>query len=136
MWQAQEAIAARNYADAKAEVARLAEIKEREAKLEVRAALERSERDRLVADDSYRIAREAVIGVADRLPELLRKTLFNRQVQQQVVATLGEAVGKQTDMAAARNLPARTMVNFHVRTGELAVAGGDWPTADAAYVAA
>ncbi|HJZ89998.1 MAG TPA: protein kinase [Gemmataceae bacterium] len=103
---------------------------------ERQAAFEQSETDRRVADESYRTAREAVVGVADRLPDLLRKNLFARQAQQQLMATLGEAVGKQADMAAARNLPARVMMNFHMKTGELAAAGGDWAKADASYAAA
>src|SRR4029077_4005610 len=65
-------------------------------------ALEQSEKDRQVADESYRAARESVVGVADRLPDLLRKNLFARQAQQQEMATLRDAGGKQAHIAAAR----------------------------------
>ena len=103
---------------------------------ERQAAFERAEAEKQVADESYRAAREAVVGVSDRLPELLRKSLFAREAQQQVMAALGDAVGKQADMAAARSLPARTMLNFHMQSGELAAAGNDPVKAEAAYKAA
>src|SRR5262249_13483704 len=103
---------------------------------ERQAAFDQSEKDRRVADESYRTAREAVVGVADRLPDLLPQNLFARPAQPHGMAARGEAVGKQADMAAARNLPARVMMNFHMKTGELAAAGGDWAKADAAYAAA
>jgi tetratricopeptide (TPR) repeat protein len=103
---------------------------------ERQVALEQSEKDRQVADESYRLSREAVVGVTDRVPALLRKNLFARQAQQQVIAALGEAIGKQTDLAAARSLPARAMVAFHMKAGEFAAANGDWAKADAAYAAA
>jgi hypothetical protein len=104
--------------------------------VERQQALERSEKDRQEAEESYRLAREAVVGVADRLPDLLRKNLFARQAQQQAMAALGEAVGKQAETAGARNLPARVMLNFHMKTGELAASGGDWAKADASFASA
>ena len=88
------------------------------------------------AEESYELAREAVVGVAWDVPDVLRQAMFARNAEMKVSSLLAETMEKQLALASTRHLPDRAVHRIHIRLGDLLAAQARYDEAKKHYDAA
>ncbi|MFO0796390.1 MAG: serine/threonine-protein kinase [Gemmataceae bacterium] len=88
------------------------------------------------AEESYELAREAVVGVAWDVPDVLRQAVFAREAEKQITVLLVETMEKQVALATTRHLPDRAVHRIHLRLGDLLVLQARYDEAQKHYTAA
>jgi tetratricopeptide (TPR) repeat protein len=106
------------------------------ARDELAAALAAEAKARREAEESYQLAREAVVGVAWEIPGILRQAVFAREAEKKVSLVLAETMQKQLALAATRHLPDRAAHAIQVRLGDLRVNQAKYDEAEGHYAAA
>jgi len=88
------------------------------------------------AEESYELAREAVVGVAWDVPDVLRQAVFAREAEKKITFILADTMKKQIALASTRHLPDRAVHRIHLRLGDLLVAQAKYDEAQRSYDAA
>ena len=88
------------------------------------------------AEESYELAREAVVGVAWDVPDVLRQAVYARKAEEKIAVLLSETMRRQLALASTRHLPDRAVHRIHLRLGDLSVSLVKYGEAQQHYEAA
>lgn len=94
-------------------------VQAEEKRVEAEKERDQKEKARQGEAENYQLARDAIIGVVDEVPNKLRQAIYSRQAQQQVLAALGDMLAKQLNLTSTRGLPDRAMLSIHMKMGDL-----------------